>query len=369
MRLMRQTGNGILLSAFLGATLLAQFEPQGSQVISYFPQLADGGPAGQQWVTALTLSNPHFVLPVNGSAFFIGDSGTALSLDFGNGPVSTFDFTIPPQGTVTFTSTGASPTTVTGWAQVLSSLPVQGVVQFRSLVNGVPQQGVSAESTVASGIFRSPATASTGIAVANPYNTLTVRVFLAALDGDGNQVASTTLSLPGLGHRAFNLNQMLPMLAPDFRGSVQISADIDTTVVAWTLSTEGGVLSSYPPSALAWPPSAWELIWKVWSKVSASSSSLVAPVGLFHLGVTPDLSIDFAKNSINVFADTTQNVVHVVQNMAELTSDSESELAFVLGHALGHIIQSQAGRGLFNSLECGTGCRSNQSRVGDAGGV
>jgi hypothetical protein len=339
----------MLLSFLLAATLLAQFDPEGSQVISYFPQLADGGPASQKWVTSLTLSNPHFALPVTGTVLTYNDAGTELALNFGDGPVSTFDFTISPQGTVTFTSTGASAATVTGWAVVVSTLPLQGVVQFRSIVNGVPQQGVSAQSTPASGIFRSPATASTGIALANPYTDLKLRLFLSAIDSDGNEVANTTFFMNGLTHRAFNLNQMLPTIPANFRGSVVLSTEVDQSFVAWTLSTEGGVLSSYPPSALVWPPSYFERVWKVWLKMTSSAPFLITPSGSFHFGNPPDLSVDIVTNSINVFADTGHNVVHVVLNMAELTSDSESELGFVLGHAIGHIMQVQAGRQLFNS--------------------
>jgi hypothetical protein len=338
----------ILLSILLAATLLAQFDTEGAQVISYFPQLADGGPASQQWVTSFTFANPHFSLPLYGTVFLHNDAGEELLLDFGDGPVSTFDFIVPPQGTATFTSTGASPATVIGWAEAVSSLPAQAVVQFRTLVNGVPQQGVSALSTSATGLFQSQATATTGVAVVNPYPAK-LRVYTNAIDSDGNVLAHTTFFLPARGHQAFNLNQKFPDLPADFRGTVGVSADIDWTVVAWALSTDGGVLSSYPPGAAVWPPSYFERIWKAWSKLVSAVPSLVAASGSFRLGNEPDLSIDTATNSINAYADTGHNVVHLVRNMAELASDSESELAFVLGHAVGHIIQFQAGKQLFNS--------------------
>lgn len=338
----------LFLSLLLAATLCAQFDPEGSQVISYFPQLADGGPSSQKWVTAFTFVNPHFSLPSSGTVAIFSDAGTPLALDFGNGPVSTFDFSLPPLGSVTFTSTGAPAATVTGWARVFSTLPLQSVVQFRNTTGGVPHQGISAQSTAASGIFRSPATASTGIAVANTYSDAKIRLLLTANDSAGHEVAHIFFFLEALTHQAFNLRQMLPTIPANFRGTVEISADVDRSFVAWTLSTEGGVLSSYPPSGLGWPPSYWERIWKAWLKMSSALPALTAPTGAFQLGAPPDLSIVFATNSINAYADTAQNVVHLVFNMAELTSDSESELAFVLGHALGHIVQFQAGHALFN---------------------
>ncbi len=351
----------VLLSIFLAATLLAQFEPEGSQVISCFPQLADGGPPSQQWVTTLTFVNPNSFFPVDGTAFFLQDDGTDLMLDFGNGPVSSFDFSISPLGNVTFTSTGASPATVTGWAAVYSSLPVQGVVQFRNSVNGVPQQGVSAQSTAASVFFRSPATASTGVAIANPYGDQTPQVGVAVIDGSGNQLASKNFTMTALGHRAFNVNQMFPTVPATFRGTVEISSQVDQPIVAWTLSTEGGVLSSYPPSGLGWPSSPWEHIWKVWAKLLFAAPQLIPPTGVINLRTEPDLNVTFTNSTINTYADTAKNTVHMYMNLAMLTSDSDSELAFVLGHELGHIIQAQAGRQAFNS--------TNAERDADAIGI
>ena len=143
-------------------TLMAQFDPEGAQVISYFPQLADGGSDAQRWTTSLTLVNSHGSLTALAIVNLYGNDGSPLSLDFGSGPASTFKATIPAQGSVTYRSLGTSPTTVIGWAVVVSTLPLEGVVQFSFSVNGVPQQGVSAQATPASTLFRSPATISTG---------------------------------------------------------------------------------------------------------------------------------------------------------------------------------------------------------------
>src|SRR5438309_3922821 len=121
----------LLTGLLLTTTLCAQFDPEGAQVISYFPQLADGGDRSQQWVTSLTFVNPHFSLQAFGTVNLFGDDGSPLALNFGKGAVSTFTFAIPAQGSVTFTTTGGSPTTVTGWAIVFSSLPLEGVVQFQ----------------------------------------------------------------------------------------------------------------------------------------------------------------------------------------------------------------------------------------------
>jgi hypothetical protein len=180
--------NTLLFAAAL--PLMAQFDPEGAQVISYFPQLADGGSDAQRWTTSLTLVNSHLSLTATAIVSLYKDDGTSLSLDFGGGPTSTFKVTIPAQGSVTYRSLGASPTTVTGWAVVASTLPLEGVIQFSFSVNGVPQQGVSAQATAASTLFRSPATNSTGIAVAN-INSVPVSVIVTAIDATGHTIVQT----------------------------------------------------------------------------------------------------------------------------------------------------------------------------------
>jgi len=324
-------------------TVSAQFDPQGSQVTSYFPQVADGGSAGQHWITSLTFVNPNATLSVTGTVNLYANNGSALALDFGAGPVSSLPLAIPPQGTVVFTTTGAPESVAIGWAVATSNLPVQGVVQYRYSVKGVPQQGVSALATEASALFRSPASSTTGLAIANP-SLSALGVKISALDPSGATVTSNTVTLGPLGHVSVTLSQVLTDLPPNFRGTVIVSTTAPNTyVVAWTLSTDLGVLASYPPSALNWPISQYERISKVWQKV------LGVAAANFPLGTAPRLVIDPSVGQINSFANTSLNEVHIFMNLAELISDSESELAFVLGHELGHIIQTASGGLQFSS--------------------
>jgi hypothetical protein len=332
----------LLISIFtVCVSLNAQFDPEGAQVFSFFPHFADGGSPSQKWTTSLTFVNSHTALSAGADAYLFGDSGAPLALDFGNGAVSKFSFTVPAQGTVNFTSTGTSAATVTGWAVVVSSLPLQGIVQFRFTSNGVPQQGIAAQATAASTEFRSPATTSTGIAVANPYKG-SVPLSASAIDAAGNTVATTSLTLGSLSHRSFTLGQLFPNLSTTFRGSVLIGST-GANFVAWTVSADGGVLSSYPPSGLAWPSSQYERIWKVWMKV------LNVAAQNFPLGTPPQLVVDYTTSTINSFADPAHNQVHIFMNVAELISDSESELSFVVAHEMGHIIQAKVGLVIFPS--------------------
>jgi len=75
----------------------------------------------------------------------------------------------------------------------------------------------------------------------------------------------------------------------------------------------------------------------VWQKVLNVAASN------FALGTLPKLVIDPSTGQINSFANPTLNEVHIYMNLAELISDSESELGFVVGHEIGHIIQARIG--------------------------
>jgi hypothetical protein len=331
----------LLMFMFVGAILTptasAQFDPEGAQVISYFPHLADGGPRGQQWATSLTFVNPHSTFAANAAVFLYSDTGAPLSLNFGVGLVSTFTFTIPPQGTVTFTSTAASATTVTGWAVVSSTMPLEGVVVFRYSVNGVPQQGVAAQATAPSSQFRSPATPSTGLAVANTYSNASIQVSVSAIDQRGIAVGGSSVIVPAFGHQAFTVSQLFPNLASTFHGTILATAAPGEDFVAWTVSGDGGTLTNYPPAGLAWPVSQWERTWKVWQKVLNYAASV------YPLSPTPQLVIDYTTTTINSYADPAHNQVHIFMNLAELISDSESELGFVVAHEIGHMIQARVG--------------------------
>jgi hypothetical protein len=131
---------------------------------------------------------------------------------------------------------------------------------------------------------------------------------------------------------------MFPSLPATFRGSVVITTTLPGNYcVAWTLGTDLGVLASYPPSGLSWPISHYQRIWKVWEKV------LNAALVNFPSVTAPRLVIDYSSGQINSFAVVNLNEVHIFINLAELISDSESELAVVVGHEIGHIIQGKLG--------------------------
>src|ERR1019366_4558296 len=147
------------------------------------------------WVTNLSFVNPNQSFTAAGTVYLYGDDGNPLLLNFGTGPVSSFSFSVPAQGTATFKTAGTSAKMVGGWAIVRSTLPLEAVAQFGYSINGATQQAVAAPSTEASTLFRSPAGLSTGVAIANPSSSSAVSLTVSALNSNGNTVASMPLTL------------------------------------------------------------------------------------------------------------------------------------------------------------------------------
>jgi len=195
------------------------------------------------------------------------------------------------------------------------------------------------QSTSPAQQFRSPATLSTGIAIVNRYTGATVPIGISAIHASGNVLATSTFSLSPMTHQSYNVGQLFPKLPSTFKGSVSIfnNSPLANEFVAWAVSADSGFLSSYPPSGLNWPVSQYERIWRVWQKV------LNVAVVNYPLGTPPQLVVDYNTSTINSFADPARNQVHIFMNLAELISDSESELAFAVAHELGHIIQAKVG--------------------------
>jgi hypothetical protein len=268
------------------------------------------------------------------------NNGQPLVLNLGNGTGSKFNFSVAPSGTVTLTSSGTS-SGVTGWAVATSSMPLQSVARYQYAVNGAWQQGVSVPATPATYQFSSPATAQSGIALANPWsNDITLEVSLYDEHGRSFSI-SKFISLGPLAHVSFNLLDAFSGLPGSFRGSVQISGEPTPTMTyfaALVLSGDGGVLSSYPPGVAAWPPSEYQRVSKVWTKILNQAIAAFPVIANFP----PGLILDPTTKEINAYARWPANTVQIDYSLAELLSDSDSELAFVIGHEVGHIIQYQS---------------------------
>jgi hypothetical protein len=316
----------------------AQFDPVGVQVFSYFPQIADGGGSAQKWTTSFTFTNPHPSDTAAAILYFWDNDGNPLPLDFGSGPAVKFNFDLGPQATVTFTSNGNPTATRVGWAVASSSLPLQSVGMYRYSVNGVPGQGVSVPAIPPSPLFSSPATSASGIAIANPAAGA-IPITITVIDEHGTELRHTGISLGPLAHASFTVNQIFPSLG-SFRGSIRIETQLGKPFfVALVISGDGGVLSSYPAAGMNLAIAQSQRIWKVWQKVLHAAMDNIPAISKSQ----PTLVIDPSTGGIASNYRPGTDQVYIYLNLAELISDSESELGFVVAHELGHAIQHRMG--------------------------
>jgi Peptidase family M48 len=333
-------------------TLSGQFEPDSAQVLMSFPQLVDGGPkASGQWQTSFLFVNPSLNSAVAVRLLTYTESGGPLSLDLGDGSTAIRNFTIPPQGSRLLRSVGAGSTTVIGWAIAESTIPIQATVTFTLVTNGTPVLQASAPGTVPTLKYWSPANRSLGVALVN-INSFQITVNVTAFDSAGNSVGVAAVTLAPSAHTSFNLSDRISGLSNSFTGSIRIDPQqTGTEFVAWTLNVDSGLISTLPTGNLRWPISHYSRIWLVFQKVLDAAPQLASAIGtdLFSPPV-PQLFIS-TDPVINAFASANGTAQGIQINLAlsELISDSPSELAFAVGHELGHIVQFRTQRLLFNT--------------------
>ncbi|HZU29431.1 MAG TPA: hypothetical protein VFA04_28165, partial [Bryobacteraceae bacterium] len=340
------------LLAPLGAALLAltvsparaqTYLPEGAQVNMFFPHLANGGVGINQWQTQFIFVNPN-ASDATVHLDLFDDNGNPLPVDLGSGLKSTLDFTVPAGGSVVLRGTNIPTTFANGWAQAFSDVPLQGVCIFTWIKNGVPIQSVSAPATLPATDDWFAANAGTGLAFANIYNT-PVHLQLKVTDANGNAVATEPVTVPANGHTSFNLGQQFPALAGFSGGSIHVLGT-DGDFLALALNVDRGTVASLPPGRLQWPADQYDAIWLAYLRIWNAASQFTS------LGAAPDISntILYASGNSNntVFATWTGGTLQINVATAELTSDSPSELAFVIGHemALG---LGLAGHGTFSS--------------------
>lgn len=215
---------------------------------------------------------------------------------------------------------------------------------FRAIQDGVPQVEVSAAATLPSPLYRSPApNRALGLAVANARSSGPISLRVTARDTEGNRLGSAAFSLPPLAHTSFNLHQKLPNLPSSFVGSVEVIAEQPTDqFVAWALNSDGSVLSTLPSGTQSWPVSHWGQICLVYRRVFSAAQSTLA--GIVDLN-SPPIALDISSDRvINAFATGDGRRIQINLALAELISDSPSELASVVAHELAHIVQVRTGR-------------------------
>jgi hypothetical protein len=325
-----------LIVAFATFWAFGQTIPGGAQTDLYFPQLADGGDSVQQWQTTFTFINPNSS-EATIDLFIRDNGGFPLAIDLGNGPASDQTFTVPGNGSRVFRSSMASPTIQVGWASASSTVPIQATVAFRVFANGEAQNEVTAQSTLPTLRYTSFANPRLGIAIANAWIDIPVRVNLILRDKDGTLVGQQQVSIPGGGHTSFEVSHYFQDLPADFYGVLELQSGNppQEDFVAWTLNYDRGIMSALPSGAADWPVSHWERIRLVYRRILDTAKRLSL------LQYEPELWISDDTDEIDVYA-VGGDVIQINTAISELLGDSQAELAFAIAHEMGHIIQAQS---------------------------
>ena len=323
-------------------------DPETAHTNLYFPHFADGGPVNDRWQTSILLLNPSLTSAVSVTLHFYDDQGRPLPLDLGYGLKSSLSLSIPVQGTKVLRSRMASPRLVTGWVKGDATLPVQATVLFRQYRNGRPVVELSTPAAQPTLAYYSIATKWTGVAVVNPSGEW-MDVLISPADRNGNELTGQVFRLGPHEHKSFNLGALVPWLPEDFQGSILISEAFEPRhLLAWTLHVDRGLISTLPSGAVARFGSHRDRIWKVYRKVLDAATRILQDAGVLDLSAQPlQLTISAEKEPINAYASSDGSEIYVTISLAELINDSPSELAWVIGHELGHIVQARYGGNLF----------------------
>ncbi len=335
-----------------GANLQAQFLPASSNAVFWFAQLADGGPSSQRWRSVFRLVNPITMTnqPVAGTLWFFDPQGNPLPLDFGYGPVTSLQVTIPAEGAIQLQTAGISGTLRTGSVVAVFDSPVQAVEEFLSWTNGVFATAASVNGSGPTYAFETFGDSYTGIAVANP-STSTIYCSGALTDASGNAVGGNTFTLPGQGQVSFDIGIALNVPTPA-AGSYRLfcyavpsptpTSPLRPFVALALAGNSFEITSSMPPGNYTLPGTPYAMIWNAFYQLVKDLNNTPG------LGVgQPKLQIS-TDQVINAFFDPTTNTVNIELALVELLADSPSEVAFVIAHELGHAHQFVSGSLQFN---------------------
>jgi hypothetical protein len=317
--------------------------PASASVILGFPQLAEGGPAVQKWTSTFKFNNPNLTAQATVQVSFYGDSGQPLPLDFGQGAAPTLNLTVPAGGMVSVRTTGASETTVIGWAIAMSSLPVTGTLFYQMTQDGIPAWDVAAFGTGSTFFYTAYANPNLGIAVANP-GSQSVNMLITARDNQGiTRGTYAPPSLPPLGHSSFNLGNVIPGLTADFEGSITIAPTDNPPrpFVAWSVNFRDGLLSPLPPGEMQWPGPYNRRHGDVGSVLQQAMASLVRDATVYLLGedpvaianyiMTASMVVD-SDTSIRAYFRGADRTVHITQGLLEMLGSNDAALGFILVH-------------------------------------
>src|SRR5579862_6321505 len=202
-----------------------EFAPAG--ILSH---IASGG-FWKTTITLVSLKPTANEVRVN----FRADSGAPLTLPMTvtlqgastTVTASTLDRTIPPGGTLLIETEAPASPTVVGWAQVLSSGPVEGSAIFgASSATGSSEGTAPLDTSAAYDLilpFDETAGFTTGAAFVNLSNTTAASITVTVRDDSGTELGTPTIlpDLPANGHTSFAVGTQFPA-AVGKRGTIEL---------------------------------------------------------------------------------------------------------------------------------------------------
>ncbi len=315
---------------------LAQPQADSAHVNLYFAQVADGAFEGGRWQTALTFVNSNATDAVAEIRFF-GSDGGPMAVDFGGGLKDRHPIVVPAECALTLASLPTGLPVRSGWARVYSNVPLVGSASFRLWLGDRAVQEVTAPPTLPTTLYFSYANRQLGVAIANPNNRI-LSVLLRYSTASGGTSEPVRVTLPPYGHTAFNAADKFPQAGfEDAMFSIEGEDLPWDEFLAWTMNADAsGTFSSLPPGSVSPPISHWDRIWNVYQRVL----NFAQDTGL--ITTPPRLRILYDRH-VNAYARGGTEV-GIYIGLSELLGDSDSELAHVVGHELGHIFQQLTGK-------------------------
>ena len=231
---------------------------QNGQQDLFFAQFANGGTEQGQVASQILLLNLNPDTSAAATLHIRDNQGNPLTVNLnGESVAGETQLAIPGGALRVLESDGLGPL-IPGSVAVRSDQPLAGVIVFAGLAGAA---GVGSSQAVASGFVapmesNAQASVNTGIAVMN-LEAQTVTVGLQLFDPDRSLLATSSFSLPPLGHLPLFLDQFdwivepgvaLDLDFPDFRGLLQ--AIPTGSVSATVIQTRPGQLSTMPVAAL-----------------------------------------------------------------------------------------------------------------------
>jgi hypothetical protein len=334
----------------IGATLAFAATAQAQIGISYyFAHIA----AASVWRTTFTYVNAS-TQAVTCSTSFYSDSGAPLSLSF-NGSSASATTDIMPAGGIARRQTDAQPNlqVVTGWAVANCTGPVKASALFRSYNGNAPlaEAAIIAMTTPATQ-FVTYGDRLTGVAYANPSQTMAATVTFTAKDPSGAVIATQSIMLPAGFHGSQNLGALLGLSI--FQGSITITSSIP--IISLSLNFEAApVFSSLPsgqsdntfttgPATYYFAHIAAANIWRTtFTYVNASTQPVTCTTSFFSDSGSP-LPLFFGGSAIS-----STNDAIPAGGIARRQTDAQPALPVVTGWAVANCTGPIKASALFRS--------------------